>query len=553
MKAERVLNINLGIIGHVDSGKTSLAKVLSGADAAIFSPLSPEQVFLSLPDQGSTASFDKHPQSQERGITLDLGFSVVHLPMPERFKELAFDSFQLTIVDCPGHSSFIRTVIGGAQIIDFMLLVIDATKGVQTQTAEGLVIAELTTNTLVVALNKIDLFPEGENEAAFSKMKQKVAAILGKTKFQKPPMICVSANPKSGSAPIGLDLLTAALVAAAPLPKRDISAKSQFLFSVDHCFSLKGQGTVMTGTVLRGSVAVNDTVEIADLKVEKKVKSMQMFRRPVEVAKQGDRLGICVTQFDSNSLERGIVCFPKSVKTICATLVNVEKIRYFSGEIISGMRFHISIGHRTATGKIFFLLPLEGRDEFEWRQTFEKNSKNSNLALLKLDVSVLCPDDALFIGSKLDADESNPGCRIAFSGKINSFVTEGNNFENTTLKIFKRKEKFAVVERIVSDNEIICKGLFKSYDMNQLIGKKIIRIVDGAVGEIKGNFGSAKNAKFKAYFPAGGFEEKKMEAEEKKEIEGGGEEKKESKRLVFRFKKYLGSTDAKDPKKKFTQ
>ena len=191
--------------------------------------------------------------------------------MPERFREQPCDAFQLTIVDCPGHSNFIRTVIGGAQIIDFMLLVIDATKGVQTQTAEGLVIAELTTEVLVVALNKVDMFERGEDDPAYVGMRHKIGVILSKTKFGKPPMVAVAANPKSG-APSGLEALTAQLVASAPLPKRDIVSKDKFLFSVDHCFVLKGQGTVMTGTVLRGSVAVNDTIEIADLKVEKKVK-----------------------------------------------------------------------------------------------------------------------------------------------------------------------------------------------------------------------------------------------------------------------------------------
>lgn len=83
----------------------------------------------------STAAFDKSPQSKERGITLDLGFSAFFLPAPPHLAHL-YDKIQFTLVDCPGHASLIRTIIGGAQIIDMMFLVIDALKGIQTQTAE---------------------------------------------------------------------------------------------------------------------------------------------------------------------------------------------------------------------------------------------------------------------------------------------------------------------------------------------------------------------------------------------------------------------------------
>ena len=105
----RLLNVNVGILGHIDSGKTSLARALSTTL--------------------STAALDKHPQSVERGITLDLGFSSFTAPLPPRLAGTPFDAVQITLVDCPGHASLIRTIMGGAQIIDMMLLVIDVTKG----------------------------------------------------------------------------------------------------------------------------------------------------------------------------------------------------------------------------------------------------------------------------------------------------------------------------------------------------------------------------------------------------------------------------------------
>ncbi len=105
----RLLNVNVGILGHIDSGKTSLARALSTTL--------------------STCALDKHPQSAERAITLDLGFSSFQAPLPARLAGAPYDAVQVTLVDCPGHASLIRTIMGGAQIIDMILLVVDVTKG----------------------------------------------------------------------------------------------------------------------------------------------------------------------------------------------------------------------------------------------------------------------------------------------------------------------------------------------------------------------------------------------------------------------------------------
>ena len=139
-KAVPVRNVNVGVLGHVDSGKTSLVAALSD------------------PQKLSTAALDKNPQSAQRGITLDLGFSAFAVPLPAHLaapSTAGSAELQFTLVDCPGHASLIRTIIGGAQIIDLMVLVIDVTKGIQTQTAECLVVGEILTQHLVVALNKV--------------------------------------------------------------------------------------------------------------------------------------------------------------------------------------------------------------------------------------------------------------------------------------------------------------------------------------------------------------------------------------------------------------
>ena len=157
------MNVNVGVMGHVDSGKTSLVAALS--------------------TRLSTCALDKHPQSKQRGITLDLGFSSFTIdkklldlglgeeerqeaPVTDKVEDEAGGNegkLQFTLVDCPGHSSLIRTIIGATQIIDVFLLVVDVTKGIQTQTAECLVLAQVSPCTcMLVVLNKIDLIPEGK-------------------------------------------------------------------------------------------------------------------------------------------------------------------------------------------------------------------------------------------------------------------------------------------------------------------------------------------------------------------------------------------------------
>ena len=296
-----MLNINVGILGHVDSGKTSLVRALS--------------------TQLSTASLDKSPQSRARGMTMDLGFSSFDVPMPAHLAEAAAaasraNRLQFTLVDCPGHAGLIKTIIGGAQIIDMMVLVIDVNKGIQTQTAECLVIGEITTDNMIVALNKCDLLPAepAARAAALAAASTKVRAALASTRFANAPFVPVAGSVAAAGfdseqyASEGLPALCDALLSQTRLPQR--SSAGNLLYAVDHCFAVKGQGTVLTGTVLRGELRVGQIVEVPQLRVAKKVKSIQMFRKPVKSAMQGDRAGICVPGLDASLVERGIVAEP---------------------------------------------------------------------------------------------------------------------------------------------------------------------------------------------------------------------------------------------------
>ncbi|XP_063283452.1 selenocysteine-specific elongation factor [Pelobates fuscus] len=512
-----ILNFNVGVLGHIDSGKTSLAKALSTT--------------------ASTAAFDKNPQSRERGITLDLGFSSFSLPMPDHLAGTGYKQLQFTLVDCPGHASLIRTIIGGAQIIDLMMLVIDVTKGMQTQSAECLVIGQIACNKMIVVLNKIDLLPENKKQVAIERMTKKMQKTLENTKFNGSLIIPVAAKPggpeaAESVAAHGISELIEVLKSQAYLPRRDPSGT--FLMAVDHCFSIKGQGTVMTGTILSGSVSLNDNVEIPALKVTKKVKSMQMFHKPITSAMQGDRLGICVTQFDPKLLERGLVCSPDSLHTIHAAIISVDKIQYFKGPLNTKAKFHITVGHETVMGKVmFFSVPTTSDKQEESTNLFDfgkeymyqdcyltKDTKileekkghseqegmalpKHQWALLEFEKPVTCPKMCLVIGSKLDTDIHSNTCRLAFHGVLLEGVEDKAYAESflPKLKVFKLKHKEGQVERANDDYTVIGRSLFKKETNIQLFVGLKVKLSTGEDGVIEGSFG--QSGKFKIRIPNG--------------------------------------------------
>ncbi|XP_006870550.1 PREDICTED: selenocysteine-specific elongation factor [Chrysochloris asiatica] len=528
------VNVNVGVLGHIDSGKTALARALSTT--------------------ASTAAFDKQPQSRERGITLDLGFSCFSVPLPARLRpalpaseaacdagpEVAEPQLQVTLVDCPGHASLIRTIIGGAQIIDLMMLVIDVTKGMQTQSAECLVIGQIACQKLLVVLNKIDLLAEGKKQAAIDKMTKKMQKTLEKTKFRGAPIIPVAAKPGGPEAleteaPQGISELIELLKSQISIPKRDPSGP--FLMSVDHCFSIKGQGTVMTGTILSGSVSLSDNVEIPALKVVKKVKSMQMFHMPVTSAMQGDRVGICVTQFDPKLLERGLVCAPESLHTIHAALISLEKIPYFRGPLQTKAKFHITVGHETVMGRLMFFSPTpdcfnqepvldsfdfsreylfqeqflckdlaptdSGEADQQADQATEGHYPQQQWALMEFEKPITCPRLCLVIGSRLDADIHANTCRLAFHGTLLHGLEDKNYTESflPKLKVYKLKHKNGLVERVIDDYSVIGRSLFKKETNIQLFVGLKVYLSTGELGVIDSAFG--QSGKFKVHIPGG--------------------------------------------------
>lgn len=221
----------------------------------------------------STAAFDSCKQSQERGITIDLGFSSFLLD----------DDNRITLVDCPGHASLIKTIICGAQIIDAILLVIDATKGIQLQTAECIMLAELYAPRYLVILNKIDLLSSEHYDEIVKGLKTDVTKILSKTKAEFIDFVEFSTVSNSEIHKANLTSKLLRLIEACP---NRLLLDKPLLMVTDHCFVIKGKGSVITGTILQGSLKNGDSLQIISkgLSEVRKVKSIQIFKTNVTSA-----------------------------------------------------------------------------------------------------------------------------------------------------------------------------------------------------------------------------------------------------------------------------
>ena len=497
--SDKLFNINIGILGHVDSGKTTLSKRISSI--------------------ASTAAFDKNPQSKERGITLDLGFSALYIKTPKYLKELFpknkklndSEHIQLTLVDCPGHASLIKTVIAGASIIDSMILVIDGVKGIQTQTIECILLSEILCDKICIALNKVDLLTkEKEVETKIEKLK----ISFSKTKFgNEIPIVPISSIKKDDNNKDVSNLLSHLLSCIDYDKVNNEPGKDSFLAFVDHCFNIKNKGTIITCTIIKGTVKVNDEIFFPELQTKKQVKEIQIFKKPVESAGKGDRVGMLIKNLDSEKIERSIICSTKSNEvTLCeGGLFLIKKVQLFKQNIDSNSKFYIMIGNQGVNASFLFFEEknIQEKDirkiNIDLKEFYKKefllspsidNFNDYYFSFVKFDSKILIPNNMIVVGSKNDIDISQKTNRIAFFGTI-----VDANYQNVknSLKIYKMKTKEGTILRI-NDGIAVVKGLFKKDNstIDTFIGKKVSIKQDRSItGEILSTFGQSGKVKVK--------------------------------------------------------
>jgi selenocysteine-specific elongation factor len=254
----------IGTAGHIDHGKTALVKALTGVDA------------------------DRLPEEKARGITLDLGYAYVTLPSGER----------LGFVDVPGHERLVHNMVAGATGIDFVLLVVAADDGPMPQTREHLQIVDLLgLKRGAVAITKVDLVPL----ARITEAVREIGELLHGTLLESAPVF-----PLSSATGEGIARLQAHLALAAAQHSDDL-AHGGFRLAVDRCFTLKGTGIVVTGTIHSGEAHVGDEVFLSPPGVKVRVRGLYAQDRPAPVGRTGERcaLNLSAAGFEKTVVQRG--------------------------------------------------------------------------------------------------------------------------------------------------------------------------------------------------------------------------------------------------------
>jgi elongation factor Tu len=287
-------HINIGTIGHVDHGKTTLT-------SAVTRVLSVK----GLASERSYESIDNAPEERERGLTI----AIAHV-------EYQTDKRHYAHIDCPGHADYIKNMITGAAQMDGAILVVSAADGPMPQTREHILLArQVNVPSIVVFLNKVDMVDDKE---LLDLVELEVRELLSKYKFpgDEIPIVRGSALEAMNCGCGKEDCekckpiyeLMQAVDEYIPTPERDID--KPFLMSVEDVFSITGRGTVGTGRVERGKVHVGDEVEIVGLTSEPKktvVTGVEMFRKTLDEGQAGDNLGLLLRGIDKKELERGQV------------------------------------------------------------------------------------------------------------------------------------------------------------------------------------------------------------------------------------------------------
>ena len=286
-------HVNVGTIGHVDHGKTTLTaaitKVLASAGMADFRPFD---------------SIDNAPEERERGVTI----AIQHV-------EYETDTRHYAHVDCPGHADYIKNMITGAAQMDGAILVVSAPDGPMPQTREHILLArQVEVPAIVVALNKVDAM---DDEELLELVELEMRELLSEYGFPGDdiPIVRVSAlnaleaedNSRDGEYASGIWELMDSVDDYIPVPDRPRDL--DFLMPIEDVFGIKGRGTVVTGRVERGIVKMGDTIEIVGIKetTNTVVTGVEMFHKILDEGEPGDAVGVLLRGVDRDAIERGQV------------------------------------------------------------------------------------------------------------------------------------------------------------------------------------------------------------------------------------------------------
>lgn len=429
-EAKGLVSVHVGLFGHVDHGKTMLARRLT--------------------EKPSTAALDKAPDSVRRGMTLDMGFSAFWL-----------DNYMVTLVDLPGHFSLIKHAAAGANIIDSAILVVAADLGLQIQSVEHFsIIKNLGIKDLVIALNKVD----AASPERIEDVKKKIVLMLKGTRYENAKIVGVS-----GLTGAGLEELKNEIKLTLKSPVRQWVGP--FKMPIDHAFIIAGVGTVLTGTIHRGKVKLKDMVEIKPVDKIGQVRSLRSFGEEKEEAIAGDRVGMAVKDIKPEDAHRGfIACTPGSIKSTSRLIVELEMDKYYrrSMEPKSGVTAFIGSYEILANATPGSL--ENGR--FIVKPSIRDGEKCMIYLELKEPVVAESGDHVLLLNTGLQAREFRiiGGGRVVQTEKIPEF--------------FSKKVKSGTVKEKQGENNYIVSGLVSDVGAASKYVKKQITAASGVKGEI---------------------------------------------------------------------
>ncbi len=443
-----IKNINLGIFGHIDHGKTSLAKVLT-----------------EIP---STSSLDKLPESKKRGITIDIGFSSFNLK-----------NYMITLVDAPGHADLIRAVVSAADIIDLALLVVDAKEGPKTQTGEHLLILDYFKIPTIVLITKIDNATKEEIERTENFIK----VILKSTENLKDsPILKISAKEN-----IGIDTLKEEIIKKLDSLNIIRDTESYLKMPIDHAFPIKGIGTVLTGTVLKGKLKVGDELLLLPQNMDNiKVKSIQRFKKSVDEAYAGDRIGISVQNVDYKQIFRGCVLTNKdtNLKVVKDIVAKIKISNIFKYTLKPKMKVHLNVGMLIVPAEMvpFRRINYDGGEENIIVKEIGRGDEV--YCYFKLEEEVIGEVGENILITRLDLPPTT--LRICGKGEILSF----DNFKDLNIK----REVVKTGQIKIDKNRTVVVGLSTSKEGGKkLIGKRIYVPERNIYGKIIDTFGTKGN------------------------------------------------------------
>ncbi len=425
MDIQNKIPVNLGLFGHIDSGKTKVAEALS--------------TYI------STAGIDAHPQSKERGITIDLGFT-----------SFILGDYLINLVDAPGHADLIKISASSIEIIDLALVVIDINKGAQIQTGEHLIMIEsLNIKQIIVILNKIDIF-----KGNIEKKVKNTREFFKSTSFGADiPIFPVSAINKEG-----LDPLKEELSNKIDSLKLKRGYEGDAVIPIDHHFLIKGRGPVITGTIVSGTIHKNQKINILPVNEKGQIKNIQIFHHNVNSAEAGNRVGVNLKDIDIKKVYRG--CYatnnPSSFEMCKIIEIEINKTPLFKHKINFGSQIHATIGMATEVGTIYPFTKFDGKCV----KASIPHEKTDFKAYLVFNQKVLIRKKRdIMLLSRLDLPPT--GLRIVGVGKLIRV------YEKPPL-YYKYKIKKGWVSKSNHPQGVVCRGLANSLEgARKIVGKKL--------------------------------------------------------------------------------